>query len=131
MRMPYMQNESRPVNLAVATDVGGGTSYSMLTTLAETYKLQMLAGYKPSVYELFYLATMGNAERLHIENEVGSLEVGKFADIIILDPCATPILQSRHELSVSIEDVLFSLMLLGDDRAVRATYVAGQKLHHR
>jgi guanine deaminase len=131
MRMPYMQSKSRPVNLAVATDVGGGTSYSMLTTLAETYKLQMLAGYKPSVYELFYLATMGNAERLHIENEVGSLEVGKYADIIILDPRATPVLQSRHELSESIEDVLFSLMLLGDDRAVKATYVAGQRLHQR
>jgi guanine deaminase len=131
MRMRYMQSKNRPVNLAVATDVGGGTSYSMLTTLAETYKLQMLAGYKPSVYELFYLATMGNAERLHIENEVGSLEVGKYADIVILDPRATPVLQSRHELSESIEDMLFSLMLLGDDRAVKATYVAGQKLHQR
>jgi guanine deaminase len=131
MRMSYMQNSKRPVHLGVATDVGGGTSYSMLTTLAETYKLQMLAGYKPSVHELFRLATIGNAERLKINAETGSLDVGKYADIVILDPCATPVLQSRHELSTSIEDVLFSLMMLGDDRAIKATYVAGHKLHER
>jgi guanine deaminase len=131
MRMPYMQDSRRPVHLGVATDVGGGTSYSMLTTLAETYKLQMLTGYKPSVHELFRLATLGNATRLKIDAETGSLDLGKYADIIILDPCATPVLQSRHELSQSIEDILFSLMMLGDDRAVRATYVAGQKLHER
>ena len=55
--------------------------------------------------------------------------IGKFADIIVLDPCATPIMAARHGLSNSIEDVLFALALLGDDRAVKATYVAGQKLH--
>jgi guanine deaminase len=131
MRMSYMRDSKRPVHLAVATDVGGGTSYSMLATLAETYKLQMLAGYKPSVHELFQLATLGNAKRLKIDTETGSLDLGKYADIAILDPCATPVLQSRHELSQSIEDVLFSLMMLGDDRAVRATYVAGRKLHER
>jgi guanine deaminase len=127
MRMPEMQN----VNLGVATDIGGGTSYSMLATLGETYKLQMLSGYKPSVHELYYLATMGNAHRLHIDHETGSLETGKFADIVVLDPCATAVLASRHELSQSIENILFSLMMLGDDRAVTATYVAGKKRHQR
>ena len=131
MRMPYMQDSKRPVHLGLATDVGGGTSYSMLTTLAETYKLQMLAGYKPSVHELFRLATLGNAKRLKIDSETGSLDPGKYADIAILDPCATPVLQSRHELSQSIDDILFSLMMLGDDRAIKATYVAGRKLHER
>jgi guanine deaminase len=127
MPMPKMRN----VNLAAATDVGGGTSYSMLTTLGETYKLQMLGGYKPSVHELFHLATLGNAQRLKIDHETGSLETGKYADIVVLDPCATPVLTTRQEVSQSIEDVLFSLMILGDDRAVRATYVAGQNLHLR
>jgi guanine deaminase len=131
MRMPYMLNPKRPVALGVATDVGGGTSYSMLTTLAETYKLQMLTGYKPSVYELFHLVTLGNAERLHIDQETGSLEVGKFADLVVLDPCATPVLQSRQDLSLSIEDKLFALMMLGDERAVNATYVAGQLVYAR
>lgn len=131
MPMAHLRKESRPVHLAVATDVGGGTSYSMLATLGETYKVQMLAGYKPSAAELFHLATRVNAERLHIGETTGALDIGKFADLVILDPEATPVLKSRQEVSQSLEDVLFSLIILGDDRAVRATYVAGRKLHDR
>jgi guanine deaminase len=131
MSMPHMRRAPRPVHLGVATDVGGGTSYSMLMTLGETYKVQMLAGYKPTAVELFGMATYGNAERLHIVHETGSIETGKFADLVVLDPEATPVLRSRNELSQSLEDVLFSLIILGDDRAVRATYVAGQKAHER
>ncbi len=125
--MPMAQ--MRDMKLAVATDVGGGTSYSMLTTLGETYKLQMLGGYKPSVHELFHLATLGNAQRLKIDHETGSIEAGKYADIVVLDACATPVLKSRQGLSQSIEDVLFSLMILGDDRAVHATYVSGRNMY--
>ncbi len=77
------------------------------------------------------MATRGNAERLRIGHETGSLEPGKFADLVVLDPKATPVLASRQEVSSSLEDVLFSLMILGDDRAVRATYVAGRKVHER
>jgi len=131
MRMPHLRKAERPVHLAVATDVGGGTSYSMLATLGETYKVQMLAGYKPSAFELFHLATRGNAERLHLAHELGSLEIGKWADLAVLDPAATPVLASRQEVSQSLEDVLFSLAILGDDRAVRATYIAGRKIHER
>ncbi len=131
MRMPHLRKTERPVPIAVATDVGGGTSYSMLATLGETYKVQMLAGYKPSAFELFHLATAGNAERLHLAHEVGSLEIGKWADLAVLDPHATPVLASRQEVSQSLEDVLFSLAILGDDRAVRATYIAGRKVHDR
>jgi guanine deaminase len=129
MNMP----ETRKANLrfGLATDVGGGTSYSMLTTMGEAYKLQMLNGHKPSAHELFHMATRGNADLLHLGSEVGSLEVGKWADIIVLDPEATPVLKSRNELSRSIEDQLFALAILGDDRAVRATYVAGKKQHDR
>ena len=101
----------------------------MLQTLGETYKVQMLTGRKLKAAELFHMATLGNAKRLRIESETGSLAIGKFADIIVLDPCATPIMAARHGLSNSIEDVLFALALLGDDRAVKATYVAGQKLY--
>ncbi len=131
MRMSYMRREDRPVHIGVATDVGGGTSYSMLATLGETYKVQMLAGYKPSAFELFHLATRTNAGRLGIGHEVGSLEAGKYADLVVLDPCATPVLASRQEISQSLEEVLFSLAILGDDRAVSATYIAGRKVHER
>ncbi|MDE2445294.1 MAG: guanine deaminase [Alphaproteobacteria bacterium] len=119
----------RPIAHGLGTDVGGGTSYSMLQTLGETYKVQMLNGTKMKAAELFYLATRGNAERLKIDADTGCLDVGKFADVVVLDPEATPVLAARHALSRSVEDILFALALLGDDRAVKATYVTGQKVH--
>jgi guanine deaminase len=129
MRMPHMRDARRPVHLGIGTDIGGGTSYSMLTTMAEAYKLQMLAGNKPSVFDLFHLATRGNAQRLGIAGETGSLDAENFADVVVLDPEATAVLKARNEVSRSLEDVLFALMMLGDDRAVRATYVAGKKVY--
>ena len=129
MSMNHLLKDSRPVSLGIATDVGGGTSFSMLQTLGETYKVQMLCGRKMKATELFHMATLGNAKRLRIDDETGSLAIGKFADIVVLDPSATDILAARHPLSNSIEDVLFALAILGDDRAVQATYVAGKKVH--
>lgn len=129
MSMTHLRNKERPVSLGIATDVGGGTTYSMLQTMGEAYKVQMLRGYKPSAAELFAMATIGNAHRLHIADETGSLSKGKYADVIVLDPAATPVLQARHALSQSLEDMLFAMMILGDDRAVTATYVAGRCCH--
>ena len=131
MSMTHLRKPERPVRFGVATDVGGGTSYSMLATLGEAYKVQMLTGYKPTATELFHMATRGNAERLHLESEIGAIEVGRWADLVVLDTRATPVLASRHDLSQSLEDMLFALAILGDDRAVKATYVAGRRLHER
>jgi guanine deaminase len=131
MSMPHLSKPGRPVGIGIATDVGGGTSYSMLATMGEAYKVQMLAGYKPSAVELFSLATRGNADRLGMGDDTGALDLGKFADLVVLDPMATPVLASRQEVSTSLEDVLFSLMMLGDDRAVAATYVRGRRVHKR
>ena len=131
MSMQHLRKPERPVALGLATDIGGGTNYSMLATMGEAYKVQMLTGYKPSAAEFFHMATRGNAERLHLDDQIGSIDVGKWADLVVLDPRATPVLASRHELSQSLEDILFSLAMLGDDRAVRATYVAGRKLYER
>ncbi len=131
MSMKHLAKKERPVSVALGTDIGGGTTYSMLATLGETYKVQMLGGYKPTALELFRMATRGNAERLRLDHEIGALEAGKFADIVVLDPRATPILAARQELSQSLEDMLFALAILGDDRAIRATYVAGEKVHDR
>ncbi len=122
-------NKLKRLNIGIATDVGGGTSFSILQTLGETYKVQMLCGLKLKAAELFHMATLGNAKILNIAHETGSLDVGKFADVIVLDPEATPVLAARHALSNSLEDVLFALALLGDDRAIAATYVAGQRMH--
>jgi guanine deaminase len=131
MDMAFLRLERRPVRLALGTDVGGGTSYSMLATLGAAYKVQMLAGNRPTAIELFHLATRRNAEALHLAGEVGSLDPGKWADIVVIDPYATEVLASRQEISQSLEDMLFALAILGDDRAIRATYVAGKKVHER
>ena len=116
----------RPVRIGIATDVGGGTSYSMLHTLGEAYKVAMLRGRKPTACGLFHLATRGNAVNLGLDDEIGTLEPGRWADLVVLDPAATPVLRARHALSENLEDTLLALAILGDDRAVRATYVAGR-----
>jgi guanine deaminase len=131
MSMTHLGKRERPVHVALGTDVGGGTSYSMLATLGATYKVQMLAGYRPSAFELFHLATRRNAELLRLDGELGALDPGTWADIVVIDPRATDVLASRQELSQSLEDMLFALAILGDDRAIRATYVAGRKVHER
>jgi guanine deaminase len=129
MRMPHLRDAKRPINIGLATDVGGGTSYSMFVTMAEAYKLQMLGGYKSSAHELFHMATRANAARLHLSSDIGSLDVGCYADVIVIDPQATDILSARQELSQSREDMLFALMMLGDDRCIKATFVAGEKVY--
>lgn len=119
---------ARPVSIGLATDIGGGTSFSMLHTMGEAHKVAMLKGRKLPVLEAFHMATRGNAVTIGQQSELGGLEPGMWADLTVLDPRATPVLSARHGLSESLEDMLFALMMLGDDRAVRATYVAGKAL---
>ena len=124
----HVGHPDRPVRIGIATDVGGGTSYSMLQTLGEAYKVAMLRGRTPTAHELFHLATRGNALNLGLDEEIGTLDAGRWADLVVLDPTATPVLDARNALSESLEDTLFALAILGDDRAVRATYIAGQQV---
>ena len=115
------------IKVGLATDIGGGLSYSMLATMAEAYKIAMLNGYKPAVSELYHMATLGNAQCLNIAGSTGSFEEGKWADIIVLNPQSTHTQRFRQQLSETIEGTLFALMMLGDDRAVMTTYVAGKR----
>ena len=124
----HVAAEERPVAVGVATDIAGGTSYSMLATMGEAYKVAMLRGRRFSAADAFALATRGNAALVGLE-ATGSLDTGNWADIVVLDPRATPVLAARDDLSESLEDRLFALMMLGDDRAVTATYVAGRCVH--
>jgi guanine deaminase len=115
-----------PVRVGLATDVGGGTSYSMLRTAAEGYKVLQLQGISLPALAAFDLMTRRNAEHLGLGGEIGSLEPGRAADLVVLDARATPAMAHRMEaVAGDLEDELFVLMTLGDDRAVRATYVAG------
>ncbi len=120
-----------PVNLSIGTDVGAGTSLSMLTTLGEAYKVAHLKGYSLNAFQAFYLATLGGARALSLDHLIGSLEVGKEADFIVLDKRSTPLMAKRMDRVSSIEEALFVLMTMGDDRAIAATYIFGQKCHSR
>lgn len=119
------RDPARPIRVGLATDVGGGTSYSMLRTLAEAYKVLQLQGQNLPALEGFYQITLGNARALGLEDKVGSLAPGRDADLTVLDARATDAMAHRMERIETLEEELFVLMTLGDDRAVRATYVAG------
>lgn len=119
------------VTLGLATDVGGGTSLSMLTTMAEAYKVSQLQGTPLTPWLAFYLATLGNATVLHQAEDTGNLSAGKIADFVVLDPTSSPVLQLKQQLAQNPTEQLFNLMVLGDDRAVAATYVAGQCRYRR
>ncbi len=119
------------VKVAMASDVGGGTSFSMLATLAEAYKILQLQGQSFSAYEALYSATRGGAEALSLDHLIGSFGVGKEADFVVLDPEATAIQAKRLEKSQGVDDMLFSLIILGDDRSISHTYVDGRLVHQR
>jgi guanine deaminase len=115
------------VRIGLATDVGGGTSYSMLRTAAEGYKVLQLNGQSWPAAAAFYQMTLGNARALGLDHAVGSIEAGKDADLVVLDSRATPAMAHRMErVDGDLDQELFVLVTLGDDRAVRQTYVAGE-----
>jgi len=121
-----------PVRIAVATDVGGGTSYSMLRTLGEGYKVQQLQGANVSALEAFHLLTAGNAEVLGLADEIGAIAPGRHADLVVLDARATAAMAHRMEaVEADLEEELFILMTLGDDRSIKATYIQGRRMHER
>jgi guanine deaminase len=119
------------VLLSLATDVGGGTSFSMLQTMNEAYKVARLGGSYLPALRMFYLATLGAARSMQLEGTIGNFSAGAEADFIVVDPQATPLLQRRTDRVESLEELLFALALLGDDRAIAATYSAGRKVHAR
>jgi guanine deaminase len=117
--------------LSLGTDVGAGTSFSILQTMNEAYKVARLKGSYLPALRMFYLATLGAARSMQLDGSIGSLASGNEADFIVLDPKATPLLARRTAHCDTLEEMLFALALLGDDRAIRATYAAGRKVHDR
>ncbi|RFU46806.1 guanine deaminase [Paraburkholderia sp. DHOC27] len=117
--------------IALATDVGGGTSFSMLQTMNEAHKVARLTGHHLTATRMFWLATAGAAEALDLADKVGTLKPGSEADFVVLDPQATPLLARRTNRTESLEELLFAFALLGDDRAIFETYAAGKRVHQR
>ena len=120
-----MQKE-QPVRVGLGTDLGAGTSFSILATLNEAYKAAQLNGYALSAGHAYYLATRGTAHAMYLDDKIGSIAPGMEADIVVLNMKSTPIIEYRMQFAKDFEEALFIQMMLGDDRAVQATYVAGE-----
>ncbi len=116
------------VTSGIATDVGGGTSYSMLQTLNEGYKILQMRGQKLHPLAAFHWATRGNALALGMADRIGTLAPGSDADLVVLDARATPAMALRMERAGTLAEELFILQIMGDDRAVAQTYVAGRPM---
>lgn len=117
--------------IGLGTDVGGGTSYSMLRTLGAAYTVQQLLGISLHPAYALYLATLGGARALYVDDRIGSLQPGRDADLAVLDPGATPLLARRTALRDDPLDVFFALATLADDRGVLETWAAGVPVHRR
>lgn len=131
-RLEQAKNPEHPVKVGLGTDVGAGTSFSLLQTTNEAYKVAQLRGQKLSAFKALFLATLGGARALCLDDKLGSFDPGKEADFVVLNPQATPLLALRNEGGIpptldALEDLLFSLVILGGDRAVTATYIMGEQ----
>ncbi|CAI1778962.1 guanine deaminase [Serratia marcescens] len=117
------------VKLGIGTDVGAGTTFNMLRTLGEAYKVGQLQHYRLSAVEAFYHATLGGARALALDDKIGNFNVGKEADFVVLDPAVTPLQQLRYANSATSAEQGFVLMTLGDDRNIYRTYVDGKVVY--
>jgi guanine deaminase len=120
-------SDAAGMRFALGTDVGGGSSFSMLRTMAEAYKVAQLLGQQLPALRAFYLATLAGARMLGLAERIGRFAPGTEADFIVLDPQATPLLARRMAQSRTLSERLLVLMTLADDRAIAATYVLGER----
>lgn len=123
--------EQHGVRVGLGTDVGAGTSFSQLQSLNEAYKVMQLQGKKLDPFKSLYLATLGGAHALYLDDKLGNFLPGKDADFVVLDYAATPLISYRLQQARSLEEKLFALTMLGDDRAVKETFAAGVSVHQR
>lgn len=129
--MADMREAKRGNPVGLATDIGGGSSLSMLQTMKASYEVCRLNGYNLHPAKAFYLATCGSAKTMRLDGRIGNVAVGHDADLVVLDLHSTPAIANRMRYTESIWDVLFVQMMMADDRAVRATYIGGKKLYTR
>jgi guanine deaminase len=120
--------KGRGISVGLATDTGGGSSFSMLRTMAAAYEVAQLRGDAVHPSQLLWLATEGSARALHLEGVVGRLAPGSEADLVVLDLASTPAIAQRAARAGDFWEALFPTIMMGDDRAVRATWVAGREV---
>ncbi|MBV8271335.1 MAG: guanine deaminase [Cupriavidus sp.] len=122
----FHQSDANRLNVTLATDVGGGTSFSMFRTMNAAHKVARMGGYHLTALRMFYLATRAAAEALGWQDRIGSFSVGCEADFIVLDPNATPLISRRSGRSETLEEQLFAFAMLGDDRVIDNVYIMGE-----
>ena len=115
------------LSIGLATDTGGGSSFSMLRTMAAAYEIAQLRGTALHPAQLLWLATEGSARTLHMQGQIGHLGAGAMADITVIDLASTPAIAQRAARATDIWDALFPTIMMGDDRAVKDVWVAGQR----
>jgi len=116
------------IPVALGSDVGGGTSFSMLKTAAAAYQVAALKGFKPNAFKMFYLLTLGGASALGLDHKIGNFQKGKEADFVIINLQEQDVLAQRISESKNLEESLFALMMLGDDRNIDDVYFMGERL---
>ncbi len=129
--MPLRRLIEAGVRVGLGSDIGAGTTPSPFNAMADCYKVQQVRGDVLNPFQLWYLATLGGARVLSLDDRAGSLEPGKDADFLVLDLQATPMLEARTVHAESIEDLLAGLIFIGDDRVVRKTFVQGREVSRR
>ncbi|WP_413166683.1 guanine deaminase [Capilliphycus salinus ALCB114379] len=133
-KLHQAKSREYPVGVGLATDVGGGTSFSLLQTAGEAYKVTHLQGQNLSGFQALFLATLGAANALSLDDKIGNFEPGKEADFVVFDGQATPVLNLRNRGKIppktleELADFLLTLIMLGDDRAASETYILGERL---
>jgi len=123
--------EKYGIKVGLGTDVGAGTSVSILATMNEAYKVCHLKGDQLNPFKSFYLATLGGAKALNMVDKVGSFAADNEADFLVLDKASTPLLERRLRNTKNLDELLFVLSMLGDDRTISHTYIAGDLQHER
>lgn len=116
------------LRVGLATDTGGGSSFSMLRTMAASYEIGQLRGTALHPAQLLWLATRGSSEALHLEHQIGSIAMGLEADLTVIDLTSTPAIAQRAGRSTDIWEAIFPTIMMGDDRAIVETYVMGRPM---
>jgi len=128
---PLGEAVNHKINVGLGTDIGAGTSFSILQTLNEAYKVLQLRGEQLSPFKGLYLATLGGATTLDLHDLIGNLNPGKEADFVVLDKSATPLMDFRMRQCKTLFEELFVFSMLGDDRSIKQTWSAGKLVHDR
>jgi len=117
------------IPVALGSDIGGGTSFSMIKTAAAAYQVAALRGFKPNAITMFYLLTLGGAQALGLDHKIGNFQAGKEADFILINLNKQDVLAQRLEETKNMEEKLFSFMIIGDERNIDSVYLMGKKVY--